>query len=633
MPVTRLVRQDGSGAYLDHASAFLACGAGDTVETGDSGTYTERVTIYALAGLSWVVSPGCTPTVTWYGSVNTVTVNDGATGLTISGVTLDNTGPNSCLRLLGECTGLVVDGCVFTGSRATAISGEYYAPGQDVTLVDSTITCKQALFSPTFAALSVSRCTIAVTLAVLRANSWQGTIDRCEIILSEQAYLSSALAYSGTYSGPVLWSNCLVVDENTAWGAPPMLSIYDTTTPYSVLGCTFVGVGAYDAQANIPCIWMDVRAANLGQIDIRGNIITGFATGLRGNAGTYTDAYNDIWGNGTDYAAGTAAGANSISADPLFVGGGDYRLQSASPCIGASADLGLTEDLDGNARPDGMLRYWIGAYNASGLVAPNVTGATPSSSRMLTVAFDSAMAGADLLDETKYTVTDVIGGGSVSVTAVALGPGATSVVLTVDAFASSTLYRVTVPATITSTGGAMIATRIADFVTSVWTEPDSANPWAAGPDGEAVDLGTGAYELINWEGTASTSLEQLVWISLFTDRAAEDGDTLPDDGGDPIYRGGWWGDTYAEIPGRKIGSRLWLLRNRPLTATTPDVARAYIDEALAWMVQDGIVARVESRAERIGTDKLGVGVTLYDRAGVLAANLWYDDLWEVYRNG
>jgi len=614
---------------MDHASAFLACNPGDTVETGDSETYTEQVTIYALAGQSWIVSTGCTPTVTYH-SGNTVTVNDGATGLTINGVTLDNSGPNSCLHLMGESTGLVIDGCVFAGASATAISGEYYAPGQDVTLLDSTITCKAGLYAPIFAALDVRRSTFAVTTSFLRANTWTGTIDRCEIYLSDQAYLSASIAYSGTYSGAVSWTNCLILDLTDA-SAITMLSVYDTTTPYSILGCTIVGVGAY-ALTNIPCILMDVGAGNLANVTIQGNIITGFKSGLRGNAGTYIDAHNDVWGCGTNWAAGTAQGATSISADPLFVGGGDYHPSVASPVVGASIDLTLTEDLDGNPRPDGLGRYWIGAYNASG-IAPTVTGATPSGSRSLTVTFSGAMAGADLATASAYSVVPLAGGESVTVESATTGPGATTVILGIDTFASSTLYRVTVPATITSTGGTPIGTRIADFVTSVWPEPDSANPWAAGPDGEAVDLGTGSYELIGWEGTASTSLEQLVWISLFTDRAAEDGDTLPDDGGDPIYRGGWWGDSYSDTPGRKLGSRLWLLRNQPITATTPDTARAYVDEALAWMVEDGLVARVVSRAERIGLDGIGVGATLYDRAGVLAASLWFDDLWEVYRNG
>jgi hypothetical protein len=52
--------------------------------------------------------------------------------------------------------------------------------------------------------------------------------------------------------------------------------------------------------------------------------------------------------------------ANSITGDPLFVGGGVYSLQSGSPCVNAGADTGLTDDLAGNPRPVGA--YDIGAY-------------------------------------------------------------------------------------------------------------------------------------------------------------------------------------------------------------------------------------------------------------------------------
>lgn len=44
-------------------------------------------------------------------------------------------------------------------------------------------------------------------------------------------------------------------------------------------------------------------------------------------------------------------GAGNIAEDPLFVGGGDYHLTSASPCIDAGTDAGIYTDMDGDARP------------------------------------------------------------------------------------------------------------------------------------------------------------------------------------------------------------------------------------------------------------------------------------------
>lgn len=625
------VHAGGGGDYTTHAAAFAAASANDTIRTIDSATYNEQVPIPALDGLTWDTDTGCTPTVT-HGAASTVTVADGATNLSIVGIAIVNTAANYCVEFLGDSTGFSLSDCNLEATTGYALGGGAYAPGFDIGLYDSTIIAHKAILAANLANVDIRRCTSTVTSAFLHSNDWKGIVDRCTITLTADAFLTSSIAASGTYSGAVTWSNCLIVDEATAT-ATGVLPIWDTVSSYNILGCTIVGTSAW-AAANITMVWMDVQVANLPNVAIAGNIITGFLTGLRSNYATYTDDYNDVWGNGTDYGPNTAAGAHSISSDPLFVGGGDYHpVAATSPTVGASADLGLTEDLDGNPRPDGLARYWIGAYNLSG-ASPDVTGASASGSSIVTVSFSDAMTGADLTNASAYSLVNYLTSAAVTVVSVAVGPGATTVILTVATMESSTLYRVTVPATITSTGGGLINNRIADFVTAVWGVSESANPWAASATGETVDLGTGSLELLSWDAGASSStpLEQLLWISLFTDRAAEPGDTLPDDGADPVYRGGWWGDTYAD-DGRKIGSRLWLLRNQPITDELAVKAKAYADEALAWLVEDGVVARVVTTAQRIGTNALGIGVTLYDRAGNQTANLWLDDLWEVYRNG
>lgn len=76
-------------------------------------------------------------------------------------------------------------------------------------------------------------------------------------------------------------------------------------------------------------------------------------------------------------------------------------------------------------------------------------------------------------------------------------------------------------------------------------------------------------------------LRDAVMISLFSDRRAED-DQAP-----ARERRGWWGDPL-------MGSRLWLLwRRGRLDTQTQSDARAYCEEALSWLVEDGIAARVE----------------------------------------
>jgi hypothetical protein len=63
------------------------------------------------------------------------------------------------------------------------------------------------------------------------------------------------------------------------------------------------------------------------------------------------------------------ADANGLNADPLLVSSSDFHLQSGSPCINAGADVGLSEDFDGNPSvgvPD------IGAFE-SGVLQPTHT--------------------------------------------------------------------------------------------------------------------------------------------------------------------------------------------------------------------------------------------------------------------
>lgn len=90
-------------------------------------------------------------------------------------------------------------------------------------------------------------------------------------------------------------------------------------------------------------------------------------------------------------------------------------------------------------------------------------------------------------------------------------------------------------------------------------------------------------------------LETAVVLSLFTDRLAGDDDVLPS-GSD---RRGWWGDTFADVPGDRIGSRLWLLSREKVLPSVLVRAREYAKEALQWLVDDGVAREVNVVAEHV----------------------------------
>ncbi|MCL9999230.1 MAG: phage GP46 family protein [Erythrobacter sp.] len=120
---------------------------------------------------------------------------------------------------------------------------------------------------------------------------------------------------------------------------------------------------------------------------------------------------------------------------------------------------------------------------------------------------------------------------------------------------------------------------------------DLALVWDA--DAMAADLLLGSGRLATDDGMRTAIL-----ISLFTDARAADDETLPEAGGD---RRGWWGDAYAREPRPdagtardpdRIGSLLWLLSRSKITPRTLAQAKQACDEALAWLVRDGIASAV-----------------------------------------
>ncbi|KFK95013.1 MULTISPECIES: phage GP46 family protein [unclassified Serratia (in: enterobacteria)] len=114
-------------------------------------------------------------------------------------------------------------------------------------------------------------------------------------------------------------------------------------------------------------------------------------------------------------------------------------------------------------------------------------------------------------------------------------------------------------------------------------------------------------------------LTRSVIISLFTWRRAE-----PDD--DSVHPMGWWGDTYPTVQNDRIGSRLYLLRREKVTSKTTELVRGYIEQALAWMKEDGVITRSLITVQRHGTETITAEITLY-RTGGADHRITLTDLW------
>lgn len=118
-------------------------------------------------------------------------------------------------------------------------------------------------------------------------------------------------------------------------------------------------------------------------------------------------------------------------------------------------------------------------------------------------------------------------------------------------------------------------------------------------------------------------LETAVVISLFTDRRANDDDALPVAGD----RRGWWGDTFAEVDGDRIGSRLWLLSREKQVSEVLVRAKQYAEESLQWLIEDGIARSVTVTPEIVTTGWLGLQIEIV-RSARPVARYRFEAFWK-----
>lgn len=123
----------------------------------------------------------------------------------------------------------------------------------------------------------------------------------------------------------------------------------------------------------------------------------------------------------------------------------------------------------------------------------------------------------------------------------------------------------------------------------------------------------GDWSLVGNQLQTGSDLETAVLISIFTDRLAEDSDTIPDGSTDAR---GWVGDEDQTVI---VGSRLWLLDRSKQTSAVLNRATDYINEALKWLIDDGVVARLDVVTEFTKPGMLGAMITAKKQDGTVVA--------------
>lgn len=121
----------------------------------------------------------------------------------------------------------------------------------------------------------------------------------------------------------------------------------------------------------------------------------------------------------------------------------------------------------------------------------------------------------------------------------------------------------------------------------------------------------GDWAVANGDLVTGSDLQTSVLISLFTDRVLPTDQAPPDGTND---RRGWWADTYEDMP---IGSRLWTLARIAISNRTQllATARDMCNEALAWLITDGVAAQVNVQTSFPAPTLLGIYVQIVEPNG------------------
>ncbi len=402
----------------------------DSVDYEESVTFSKRLTLTCVQGATPRIHHATTPLI-----LNAAcSVLGSATGR----IKLESTGGAHVLALSTVDVGMVIDYVAFETSAATVATGFIHITESQSVEVSVTNCTSESSSSgvnapgsfirissgKTVPILHIDRCETLTGLSTantdpnagfLYANTWGGYMKRCVVRSPMLRTAASGWTHTGqtTYANNVLISNASQAMVGDIWA----LYIPDRTD-IEVLGNTMIGPG--DAVDH----WFGIHVGAAAAV-VKDNIVYGWKTGFFAGAGVDAD-YNCYYANNTDLAGGTSAGANDVTADPLFVGAGDYHITGSSPCHDTGMDSGETPDADGRARPIGPA-YDMGAYE---LPLPVVVSATCNSRTVVVVTLDSPVPAG--LDNTALWTLPVNDGLSDPVAPLSVVAGADFLTITTD---------------------------------------------------------------------------------------------------------------------------------------------------------------------------------------------------------
>jgi parallel beta-helix repeat protein len=354
---------DVPNEYSTIQSAINAASDGDTVLVAD-GIYYENINFNGKAITVRSVNGASATIIDGGGNGSVVVFTSGETSASVlNGFTLQNGSGtyNYGGGIYISNSSPTITNCIISGNTVSLDGGGIYLTGSSTsaTIENTTISSNIARFGGGISLRNSATVTItSSTISSNTANVYDGGgihLNGSTVNIYKSIISGNTARYGGgiaAENGATTMIKNTIISGNSAQGQSYSDGggIYNTSSTLTIINSTISGNKAVRYGGGLQQRYVEATVVNTifwGNSASTNNEIN------LSNGGTVNATYSDIQGGW--------AGTGNIDADPLFVNqrpafeapttAGDYHITSGSPCIDTGTNTGLSDDIDGDSRP------------------------------------------------------------------------------------------------------------------------------------------------------------------------------------------------------------------------------------------------------------------------------------------